>query len=587
MRDRLLVRHFLRRLVENDLLSPDADRHEVLGIACASLITGSIAVTVLISNRYQFSPLQQPGWTTVAALDDRFLFVGVSMVVMALVAVAQWDALSLDLRDGAILGPLPLPHRMLVRAKLAAIALFALVFALALNVIPSLIYPVLLTSRLPISLGGVVELIPTHLVVTAASGAFGFLSIVAIRELLRAVTGESGFARISTFVQGLLLVGLATAFLLLPRAATNVLQRWPAGLDRAVPPMWFVALHEHLAGDVVDRLARVYPPPEAPNYDGIVQYELHQTRTYRSHRAELDGLAPNALSALGLVTLAAFGFAAWNGRRLPSMASAPSRSHGFIARGCQQAGALLVRSGGAARAGYFFALQTLGRSAPHRASLAVAAALSLAIAVLSAGSGAATSAATGEVPLTALAIQPMVLLIFVIAIRHAAALPADPRAGWIFRIAWAGRERDYLRGVKLASLLSVLAAAILLLLPVHALALGWSVAARHALVGLVLAVLVVEAAFFKHAKVPFVCAYETGANYLGWSPVYLVAFLVSTYTMAWLERLAFEDSWSTITLVAVLAAGAVALHLADRSSTVAVYWDDSPAPATQRLTLSE
>src|SRR4051794_6624919 len=383
MRERLLVRHFLRRLLENDLISPEADRHDVLSVACAALISGSIAVTILIAERYQFSPLQQPGWTTVAALDDRFLFIGISMVVMALVAIAQWDAVSLDARDGAILGALPVPHGMLLRAKLAAIALFTVAFALALNAAPSVIYPVLLTSRLPISLLGVLALIPTHLGVTAASGAFGFLCVVAIREGLRLVAGERLFARLSTVAQGLLLVGLATTLLLLPHASKDVLQRWPPGMDRVIPPMWFLGLQERLAGDLIDRLPRVYPPADAPNYDGIVQYELRQTDKYRSHRAGLDALGIAAVSSLGVAIFAAFGLSLWNGRRLPSAVHARSRPAGLAAKGLQGVGALLFRRHGAARAGYFFTLQTLGRSVPHRTSLVVAAALSLSILVLS------------------------------------------------------------------------------------------------------------------------------------------------------------------------------------------------------------
>src|SRR5690349_11954860 len=114
MRERLLVRHFLRRLLENDLISPDADRHEVLGVACAALITAGLVGTVFISVKYQFSPLQLPGWTSLAALNDMSLFLGASMIVMALVAVSEWDALGLDARDASILGPLPLPRGLLL-----------------------------------------------------------------------------------------------------------------------------------------------------------------------------------------------------------------------------------------------------------------------------------------------------------------------------------------------------------------------------------------------------------------------------------------------------------------------------------------
>src|SRR4029079_16111566 len=115
MREGLLVRHFLRRLVENDLISPEADRHEVLGVVCAALITAGLFGTAFISVKYEFSPLQLPGWTSLAALSDLSLFAGASMIVMALAAVSEWDALGLDARDASILGPLPLPRGMLVR----------------------------------------------------------------------------------------------------------------------------------------------------------------------------------------------------------------------------------------------------------------------------------------------------------------------------------------------------------------------------------------------------------------------------------------------------------------------------------------
>jgi hypothetical protein len=33
VRSRLLIRHFLRRFLDNDLLSPEADRHQVLAVS--------------------------------------------------------------------------------------------------------------------------------------------------------------------------------------------------------------------------------------------------------------------------------------------------------------------------------------------------------------------------------------------------------------------------------------------------------------------------------------------------------------------------------------------------------------------------
>ena len=42
MRERLLVRHFLWRFMENDLVSPDANRREVLSAAGGTLVTVSL-----------------------------------------------------------------------------------------------------------------------------------------------------------------------------------------------------------------------------------------------------------------------------------------------------------------------------------------------------------------------------------------------------------------------------------------------------------------------------------------------------------------------------------------------------------------
>jgi len=61
-----------------------------------------------------------------------------------------------------------------------------------------------------------------------------------------------------------------------------------------------------------------------------------------------------------------------------------------------------------------------------------------------------------SIPLTTLAVQSMFVIILVAGIRHAARIPADTRAGWIFRLAWSGHERDYLLGVKLATLAAIL-----------------------------------------------------------------------------------------------------------------------------------
>ena len=222
MHDSLLVRHFLRRFLDNDLLSPNADRHEVIAAACAALVAPGLAATVLLSFKYQFV-FHPPGVTSLLALDDKVLYFGCSMTIMALVAAATWDALSLDARDTAILGTLPISRWTIVRAKAAAVVLFASAFAIALNLLPSLMYPALLPGRaLPVGPGGFFLLILAHGFISALSGAFGFLAVLTFRELLRAMLGSRWSRRASAIARGTLVVFLATVFLLLPVLSSNV-----------------------------------------------------------------------------------------------------------------------------------------------------------------------------------------------------------------------------------------------------------------------------------------------------------------------------------------------------------------------------
>src|SRR5436190_21201393 len=125
MRRSLLVRHFLRRFLENDLISANADRREVISLSGGALVSFGLVFTFGLCFNYMMETHQTPGRTAVAALDDRFFFITASMLVMGLVAVLAWDALTLDARDVAVLGPLPVPFRDLVRAKLIAVAVFA------------------------------------------------------------------------------------------------------------------------------------------------------------------------------------------------------------------------------------------------------------------------------------------------------------------------------------------------------------------------------------------------------------------------------------------------------------------------------
>src|SRR6188508_3094145 len=127
---RLLTAHFLRRLIDDDLISPNADRHESLSMICAMLVSLGLFVSVIISTRYLFNPYLTPGIASVSALFDHFLFTAAAMTATALVR-------------------------------------FAAMFAVALNLAPSVIAPALMVSKLPLSLRQLIALILAQALVVA------------------------------------------------------------------------------------------------------------------------------------------------------------------------------------------------------------------------------------------------------------------------------------------------------------------------------------------------------------------------------------------------------------------------------------
>src|SRR5262245_51282727 len=201
---RLLSRHFLRRFFDNDLIAPHIDLHENVTMICAGLVSMTLFMSVVMGLSYVAAVLT-PGTAAMMALGHVFLFLTLSMIVMALVAAMQWDALSLDARDTANLGPLPIARAVIVRAKLRALVTFAAGFALALNLAPTVVFWLLMVAKLPVGVTGLLRMIVTHAVVSTLAVACSFLAIVALRELLRAVLVARWFARVSGAVQALLI----------------------------------------------------------------------------------------------------------------------------------------------------------------------------------------------------------------------------------------------------------------------------------------------------------------------------------------------------------------------------------------------
>ena len=583
MRDRLLIRHFLWRFLEHDLISPDANRRAVLSVVGGTLVAVSLFVAIMIASPYQFFPLMPPGIVSLQWLDDRYLFTSASMLVMALVAVAQWDALALDARDTAALGVLPIPRAVIVRTKFMSVALLASGAAVALNFVPTLLRFAAVPPKLGVSLKGSLALTLAHGVTTFSAGAFGFLAVLSVREVACAIMGQARFQRISAAIQAALIVALVTALLLVPGAhARNWMAR--GGLmAKALPPLWFVGLNETLAGSVVDSLPRT-----RERY--LVVAERNATNLYRSLWPLYHELAWIAIAALTIVAVMTIAACLWNSRRLPVLIVRRAHEDGAAGRAWKSVVGHAVARTSLRQAGFFFTLQTLSRRVSHRVALASSLAVGLSLILITTlGRVLVAGNDVASVPLAVLAGQSFLLACALGGFRHAVGIPAELRASSTFRLAWAGSPAPYISGVKRAGWMAVVAPTLVGLAIWHTVILGPRVAALHFGIGLALSALVMEMLFLRERRVPFVSGYVADLDVKLRVILFLVAVVSVSFALAWAERFALTVTAGYLTLVAImvgLTASVMAFDRASRRPAAPLDLDELPPLPTQRLDLA-
>ena len=588
---RLLTRHFLRRLLDNDLISPHGDRHETLVVLAAVVTTLGLFITFFITSDYLASFDQPPGPTAMSALGDHFLYIAGSMALSALAALLVWDGLALEPRDTAILGPLPIPPRVIARAKLAAALVFGVLFTMALNAVPSVLYPAFLTVNLRgIRLLAILQLMAGHALSVVMAGVCGFFGILALRSLLRLLAGARGFERLSSLVQSTLVVGTVTAVLLAPTVHPADVRDWVSGARAprwlAAPVLWHLAVHETVAGHVVADTPFV-PPPRVPPIPSLIRQDHAAVRAYAALRSRFPPLAQRGwLSVPLIVGLSVLSFL-WANRRLPertTRAAGVVRDHPVL----RELVARLTGRNPETRAGFCFALQVLPRSAPHRTIAAVSLAAGLPLPLIALTRGGVHRFAIADAPLGLVAIQTMILLAVLAGLRYNAAVPAELASNWSFRLAWRGDERGYLTGVKRAALVVFASLPVAILLPLHVVLFGIAAALGHALFGLLFAAAAIDLLFLGYRRLPFACSFTPVENpKLVW-PGIAVGFLAVTYGFAFLERWALPRPAGALALGLALAAAVATVAIVDRRQRrdrQPVDFGAGPAAATQRLGL--
>jgi predicted permease len=522
-----LTRHFASGLIQNDLVTPTEDLHATIAGVLALLLVGAAGLALMLIGKYNSVSFVSDGGFHARALpnlaervtmavDDKALLIGGAMIVMGLLTVLAWESLSVDRRDLAILGPLPIHPATVLAAKSAAVVGAATAAAVAMNLLPSLLLPIVVLAKTPAGFAQVGTWMSSHFVAGTAACAFTFLTLSTLRGAIGLLAPPRVSRTLLPFLQFVLVLALLSLLLAAPVLASRANATLTSASSTALvfPPLWFVGLGEVLAGrhDAVFRV-----PAEA-------------------------GLAALAIVLAAALGVHLVGFLR-RSRQLNAADSVDGQKPGRGSMLLERLAQRLVEDR-RARASFLFTARTLARSPRHR--LHVAAALGLGLAV----SGATVAAAFGgwkvgreafDLTTMALAAQLNLVFFLVIGVRLSATIPADLDAAWVFRFHATPAHERHLAGTRSAIFVLMIVPLLLALAPVHALLWGAYTAVVHLAFGIVLALILLEIAFKDYDRLPFAAAFVPGRTVLSLRlPLYVLDYVLLVYVTPQIEQLLIE-----------------------------------------------
>ena len=277
---RLLARAFFSRLFESDLMPDGLPQVQLVIWGMLLAATPTTAYAVMMPIKYAKAQFYIPLAPEFDA--DRLILITLSMIAIGVVGLVIWDGVFPDRRDVRILGVLPIPTRSFVFGRLASLGRVFVLFGTPLCTLQSLVFGLTVTGYgAPISR---IHGITAHFVTIALACAFVFCALVAAQCLLLLVFGRRTAQAASVTFQVLFAVGLVQLLFFLPDLgrALRLGGASHEGLARlpAIPPTWFFAFYEQLAGtafggtETLARLAVAGHPRERRRRDRALRIQL-------------------------------------------------------------------------------------------------------------------------------------------------------------------------------------------------------------------------------------------------------------------------------------------------------------------------
>jgi hypothetical protein len=558
---RTLYREFLFRLVDLELLSPDAqgDANKLLGRFAGLLAFFSLYLGLggLLVNR---KSMPAAAFVMFSWSMEHFL-ISTTMLIVGLFAVLSWDSTFPDRRDVLVLAPLPIRARTFFLAKVAAVGSGLGLAIGVFNVGPGFTWPVVLSSPNPSLLDMALPFAHrsflAYWITMIAAGTFLFCCVLGIQGLA-ALLPRRIFLRLSAFLQLAAFCAFISAYFLEPSLITPAALAAPQnqGLLAWLPDYWFLGVFQQLNGTLTTETAPL------------------------AHRAWI-----------GLTVSAAITAVAYAACYLRTLRKVVEESD--IVPGARHFN-WSPRFGTAIRTAIVqFSVRALARSRQHRIILAFYLGIGFALLILFSrlrppeGQSYPPPPPANFLPIIS---DIMILCFWVLGTRIIFTMPLDLRANWIFRVTPVRGGAESLSAARFSLYL-------LAWLPVWTGSAAWflstwpwRMAAAHLVAFGLVGALVVELCLYKFRKIPFTCSWLPGKSNIvfafgGFS--FLLQLLLIRGAAFELDALGDPGRYTTMIGV-LLAAVAVTRLFTSRQASAdepVVQFDEEEIPVLQGLGL--
>ncbi len=507
----ILAKHFFERLFRNDIVDfEDEMKARLIAVLAVLAVVIGWSSQMLLLN-YNFAPDVNVSWQ-----EKNYIFI-LMMIIFGIVTLLEWEMLFLDRQDFVNLTPLPVRLRTVFGAKLASFLVFIGLFSVAMSSISSVVFSLYLAQWRSNSLAFMARYVLAHLLSSFAACFCVFFACVFVNFFLMAVFPPAFYRRISLLVRLLLIaffVFLLLSFLTAPEGLSGTLRSLARFKDHGsplifrIPSLWFVGLYEVLL--------------ETKDPVFIVQ-------------AKTAGLAlALSIGAFGLACALSYF------KQMRTTLEAEKRPRRLFWLRESASGMLrkaILRSPEERAIAGFFS-KTIRSSPRHRVVLANYMAVGAGLVMLLIVANRQNLGALTPDNALFLAQSLMLDIVLLVGLRVVADVPAALESNWVFRATESARRSRYLSGLKKTIFFGWLLPLSILIFLVHLwLWADWRSAFNHAVFGLVISGLGIEALFFRFRKIPFASSHVPGKLKLQTRGVpYLFGFIALLAALSFIEK---------------------------------------------------